>query len=136
MNKSETIRKLIIDILSDEDEHTTGEIKRRISSENSSLLSKNSTLSVALSDMHKKNLVFRVRKGVYMLKMENESKKKDETYVNRGEKKLLQQWREFSDMRIAEASYEMSVEEFIENKKIYELSRDVEKMIISRSEQL
>lgn len=71
-----------------------------------------------------------------MLKMENESKKKDETYVNRGEKKLLQQWREFSDMRIAEASYEMSVEEFIENKKIYELSRDVEKMIISRSEQL
>ena len=28
------------------------------------------------------------------------------------------------------------VEEFIENKKIYELSKEVERMIISRSEQL
>ena len=56
MNKSTTIKKLIIDILSDGDEHTIGEIKHIISSQNNLLLCKKSTLSVALSDMIKKKI--------------------------------------------------------------------------------
>ena len=136
MNKSTTIKKLMIDILSDGDEHTIGEIKHIISSQNNLLLCKKSTLSVALSDMIKKKLVCRVRTGVYMLKMENESIKNGETCLDSSEKILLQQWRDFSEMKIVDANYEMDVEEFIENKKIYELSKEVERMIISRSEQL
>ena len=71
-----------------------------------------------------------------MLKMENESIKNGETCLDSSEKILLQQWRDFSEMKIVDANYEMDVEEFIENKKIYELSKEVERMIISRSEQL
>lgn len=132
MNKSESIRKLIIDILSDGNEHTISEIKSIISSNNVLLLSKHSTLSVALSNMLKKNIVCRVRKGVYMLKVENRNIENNETIINKSE--LLQQWREFSDMRIVEANYDMSVEEFIENKKIYEMSKKVERIIVSMSE--
>lgn len=138
---TECVRNIINDILSDGMPHSYQEIKRAIFQTNSELLVTNNTLSTVLSRMVKKDpTVFRPEKMVYQRLLFNNSKKEEMpaskdglnvSAIQEGKMTMVYVRTLMDDMekRFGEADCEISVEEFSERKKIYQLSKEIQALI-------
>lgn len=136
MNKMATTQDIILELLSDNNLHSIKEIKAKIYEIDSSLLENDNFIYVVLNYLkNKKGLIESGKKGMYRKKkltnqeIDLESKlKNDENRAN-----ILKGWRQYYTRYINkyDISLEMSEEEFRNAKWLYELNKEIEKMIIT-----
>lgn len=147
MSKMNCVESIIADVLRDGDWHMIGEMKAKIMEKNENLLENPNYLSVVLNRLKtRKRMIESNERGSYRLRSDKgeafshtdaENKDyKDETCKNDNtvyREKVLKCWRKCYNESIGMSSpnYEMTEQQFRNGKWLYELNREMEKLIIS-----
>ena len=133
MSKMSMIEEIIFNVLKDGEWHFIVEIKEKILEQDITLLENKNFLSVVLNRLKtKKKLIESEGRGKYRMIQGNTEEKK-ECRENSCREKMLKCWRNYYNKTMSkyELSFDMSEEEFKEGKWLYELNKEMEKLIRS-----
>lgn len=139
-SKSKLIRKLILEVLKDGEEHSIGDLKKYIVDQDAELLEVANTLNSVLHYMIKSDSnIIRVTKGVYRYSdieqpANGNGKMIGGRKVEVGESYCqiigeIQSICERIEKSLKPLTYELSEEEYQNNKKKYELKRKLESIV-------
>lgn len=134
MKKTAQIEKIILDVLSDGECHSSSEFKEKINAVNPELLAVNNSLSSILYQMRVKKRLIDKRGNRLYISQSSVEKLNEESDDNSNDYALmLELWRKFyrHNNPLIYASYEMNYREFAKGKKMYELNKEIEQLIKS-----
>lgn len=129
------IEEIIFNVLRDGEWHSIAEIREGILEQDIALLENKNFLNVVLNRIKtKKKLIESKERGKYRMIQENTEEKK-EGRENSYREKMLRCWESYYNkvMSKYELSFDMSEEQFKEGKWLYELNKEMEKLIQSFS---
>lgn len=131
MSKMSKIEEIIFNVLEDGEWHSIVEIREKVMEQDIALLENRNFLNVVLNRIKtKKNLIESEGRGKYRRIQENTEELK-EYRKNNSREKMLKCWRNYynKEMSKYELSFDMTEEQFKEGKWLYELNKEMEKLI-------
>ena len=134
MSKKARLEQVTLEILQDKKCHTVEEIKEYFSQKDPELLESSAFIYVCLNRMKKCGIVENVKRGVYRMNTEENKELKKENckdMVGNLRREIFIEWENTYDIVAKEypPSYDMTYEEFIKGKWLYQLNKQIENLI-------
>lgn len=134
MSKKERLEKVALEVLQDKKCHTVEEIKEYFLQKDPELLESSAFIYVGLNRMKKCGIVENVKRGVYRMNTEENKELKKENgkdMVGSLRREIFIEWENTYDIVAKEyqPSYDMTYEEFIKGKWLYQLNKQIENLI-------